>query len=301
MTIEEFRREIYKETKENLPKHNNKIQITEYLYNQTQKIVKYMEQMNVAAGIYEDSANKDEHSHFWEVLVGNTLLQSGLNIKRDTREAAPDYFFEIENGIKIHIEAKAPTEGTIKELKPKGIHIVNGNELEEESDFEDCIITSDKCALRFTSTLNETIKQINGFYNKQTVNIKDKIVIAINGSNVVKNQEVHEGDFSHGPMSYGFGIICALFGLDGQQYYLPNEKLFVYDEKCLIKNGIEIQNRYFCDGNNTPIDGIIYSNVNETDYITNDKPFIFIPNPSKDDISRYFPFCKNIGNPIDYV
>ena len=34
MTLEEFRRKIYKKTKENLPKSNNKIQINEYLYNQ---------------------------------------------------------------------------------------------------------------------------------------------------------------------------------------------------------------------------------------------------------------------------
>lgn len=252
-----------------------------------------MEQMNVAAGIYEDSANKDKHSHFWKVLVGNTLLQSGLNIKRDTREVAPDYFFEIGNGIKIHIEAKAPTDGIIKGLKPKVIHIVNGNELEEESDFEDCIITSDKCALRFTSTLNETIKQINGFYSKQTVNIKDKIVIAINGSNVVKKQEIYKGDFLEGPISYGFSVACALFGLNEQQYYLPTEHLLVYDENCLIKRNIEIQNRYFCDGNNTPIDGIIYSNVNERNYVMNyEKPFLFIPNPNREDIGNHFPFCK---------
>ena len=113
--------------------------------------------------------------------------------------------------------------------------------------------------------------------------------------------EIHQEDFSTGNTSYGFNIICALFGLDGQYYFDPGTNQFFYSENFVKKGDDSISNRFFCAENKCPIDGIIYSNVNKYTYLQGDKPFLFIPNPQKEDISHYFSFCRNIGYPLKRV
>lgn len=300
MTTEEFRQTLYNEAMQHFYDFGTQSEWEMYYDGLCTQLLQHMEDKNKLLNIFEDSKNKGSHQNFWEVLVGNLLSENGIDIKRDPREAAPDYFFEVD-GRRIHIEAKAPTEGTNEQFKPRGIHLINASEAEKSS-FEDGIISGTNSILRFTSILSSTINQIeNSFIKNKTVSINDKIVVAINGDEVVKNMEMHQGNFRAGNMSYGFNIICALFGLDGQYYLDLATNRFFYSENFMTKGDVSVPNRFFCAENECPIDGIIYSNVNNYTYLQGDKPFLFIPNPQKEDISHYFSFCHNIGYPLKRV
>lgn len=300
MNTEEYRNKIYN----NLIQHvglYEKDDWNDFFQNHCNEMLSFMEEQNKKADIFENSNNKGQHQHFWEVLVGNTLLEKGYKPQRDKRDGAPDYFFE-QDGVKFHVEAKAPTEGTVEELKPKQITMLNAETINDKNSFQSGIIDGNNCILRFTSILDAAIKQINTkFYRLGRVIKNDKIIIAINGSNVVKNTEIHMNNFNAGCLSYGFNIFCALYGLDGNEFYLPDENVYVLNEAYVKKNGISVPNRFFCSGNDTPIDGVIYSNVDIKNYFSYDHQFLFFPNPNKEDISNYFPFCKIIKPPIRYI
>ncbi len=300
MSTEELRKFLYNEAMENL--HNFKTQQEWEVYYDgiCNRLFQFMEYKNNSLNILEDSKNKGIHQHFWEVLIGNILSENGINIKRDTKDAAPDYFF-VADGINVHVEVKAPTEGINEKFKPRGIPLIDASAPTENS-FEYGIMSGTNSILRFTSILSSTVNQIqNSFLKNKTIGQNDKVIIAINGDDVVKNTEIHKGDFKAGNMSYGFNIICALFGLDGNEYIDLKTNQHFYSEAPVFKGKACVQNRFFCTGNSTPIDGIIYSNVNYHTYLQGDKPFLFIPNPQKDDIGHYFPFCHNVGYPLKRV
>lgn len=136
MTTEEYRNIVFKNVLENQIKFQDRPieEWTSYYDSMTNELMAYMEYNNNKHGIFESSKNKTPHSHFWEVLIGNMLLDAGYDVKRDVRDAAPDYFFKIDD-LKIHIEAKAPTEGNRDELKPAGIVMHNAMDLLEEDSF----------------------------------------------------------------------------------------------------------------------------------------------------------------------
>ena len=213
---------------------------------------------------------------------------------------APDYFFKIDD-LKIHIEAKAPTEGNRDELKPAGIIMHNAMDLLEEDSFKLGYITGDNSILRFTSILKDVIAQVENFETRGTITKKDKVIIAINGDDVVKNKEFHKEDLKTGLTSCGFHMLCALYGLSGQELYDPKENVFFYDKGPVYKGNTPIYGGYFCENNITPIDGIIYSNVNKSSYLQGEQPFLFFPNPAKENLSHYFPFCRNMGKPVEEV
>lgn len=300
MKTEEFRQTLYNEAMLHLRDFGTQSEWETYYDGLCTQLLKHMEEKNKLLNIFENPKNKGSHQHFWEVLVGNLLSENGIDVKRDPREAAPDYFFEVD-GKRIHIEAKAPTDGTNEQFKPRGIPLVDAS-LPYEASFEDGIISGTNSILRFTSILSSTVNQIeSSFIKNKTVSINDRIVVAVNGNDVVKNMEMHQGNFKAGNMSYGFNIICALFGLDGQYYLDLETNQFFYSENFVKKGKVSVPNRFFCAENKCPIDGIIYSNVNNYTYLQGDKPFLFIPNPQKEDIGHYFPFCNNIGYPLKRV
>ena len=269
-----------------------------YYKGKCNEMLSFMEEQNKKAGILENSCNKGEHQHFWEVLVGNTLLEAGYNPQRDNRDGVPDYFFE-KDGVKFHIEAKAPTAGDNEDLKQKTIPMINVEEDEFNNSFESGVMDGTNTILRFTSILDSVVKQINNsFYTLGRVSKDDKIIIAINGSEASRGIEINDGDFRAGCLAYGKNMYCALYGLDGNEYFSHKYKRFLQNVAPVMKRGVPISNRFFCPENNTPIDGVIYSNVNMKNYFSEDLPFLFFPNPNKEDISGYFPFCKVMTPPI---
>lgn len=298
MKTADYRNILYQELSEK--KFVTSEDLEKYYDNQCNKLFTFMEEKNKTLNIYETAKNKSYHQHFWEVLVGNTLAEAELDIKKDCRDAAPDFFFEID-GMKIHIEAKAPTEGMIEDLKPKGIKVYDASELLKDDSFELGFITGEKSILRLTSILSATIKQIEtSFVKHGTVKQNDKIIIAINGNDVVKNKEIHKDNFNYGITSYGFHMLCALYGLSGNEFLDPKTNKYYYAQEPLYKGKVPIVGQFFCPNNKTPIDGIIYSNVNMRTYLQNAQPFLFFPNPEKEDLGHYFPFCKNVGCPIKF-
>ena len=300
MNTKEYKEKLFAEIKE-LRGQLSPDDWTEYYNEKCNEMLSFMEEQNKKTGIFENSSNKGNHQNFWEVLVGNILLERGYSPQRDNKGGAPDYFFE-QNAIKFHVEAKAPTEGTVEELKPKQIPMIDIETINDENSFQSGIMKGKNCILRFTSILDTAVKQINTkFYRLGRVVKDDKVIVAINGSEVVKNTEIHRDNFNAGCLSYGFNIFCALYGLDGDEFYLPDENVCVLNEAYVQKNGKSVSNRFFCSDSDTPIDGVIYSNVNIKNYFSYDHQFLFFPNPNKEDISNYFPFCKIIQPPVRYV
>ena len=289
-----LRQKLYKD----LHKFTDQKDWEKYYDNQCSNLLAFMEKKNTDLKIYESGKNKAAHQHFWEVFIGNTLADAELDVKRDCRSGAPDFFLEI-NGIKIHIDAKAPTEGIKEDLKPKGIKMHDFREILEGNSFEAGFITGEKSILRFTSTLNNAIKQIEtSFFKNGTVKQNDKIIIAINGNDVVKNKEIHKDNFNNGILSYGFHMLCALYGLSGEEVFNLKTNKFCYVQEPIRKGETSINGQFFCPGNKTPIDGIIYSNVHIRSFLQEDQPFLFFPNPEKEDLSHCFPFCRNVRCPI---
>ena len=268
-------------------------------YNQKcNEMLSFMEDKNKFANIFEKATNKEEHQHFWEILIGNTLLEEGYNPQRENKDSAPDYFFE-KDGIKFHVEAKAPTAGIACDLSPKAIPMIDVESSLNANSYESGFIDGTNTMLRFTSILEDTIKQIyNSFYKSGTVTLYDKIIVAINGSEATMGIEIDKRDFRAGCLSYGKNLYCALYGLDGNEYFSYKHQKFLQNIGPIMKRNTAIANRFFCPENTTPIDGIIYSNVNMKNYFSADLPFLFFQNPNKEDISGYFPFCKKVLPPV---
>ncbi len=276
--------------------------IAEEYKKQIDSAFKKIKDENIKAGIYEKASGKSEHEDFWETYIGNKLLQTGKKIIRLKGDGKPDYCID-EGKFKIHIEAKVSTKGNQErnsDLIPKGIPVYDPEKEDEYNDFSTGFIQNNEHILRFTSTISELIKkQINGSFKKSTtIGKNDKIILALNGYEVVKDLEVHNGKFVNGIITTGFSLICAVFGLngelccdinDGQRYFTKTEPL---------KRGKKIPNVFFDIGNDTPIDGIIYSNICKENLISKEPLFLFVPNPERENLSYLFPFCKNIGYPL---
>lgn len=300
-----------------------------------------MQELTQKAGIWENGRNKAYYQQFWEEALGYMMLEADIPVRRQSGDGKPDYSFEadgitfhieakapteggkpdIKNIVnkyrKLASQGKDPEElrkakaaeiekSRIEKEKYKvrGIPLINAADIENPGAdrFEDGIITADNSILRFTQVINDCINhQINGsFQSSRAIAPGDKIILAINGTNAVKNYELFEADFRHGSMTYGFHLICALFGLDGTSYYLPAEKRTVYNQSSII-GGKEVNNRWFCKGNDTPIDGIIYSCINPDNCLEYSRPPLFIPNPERENLSNYFPFCSELNCPVRNV
>ena len=78
--------------------------------------------------------------------------------------------------------------------------------------------------------------------------------------------EIDKRDFRAGCLSYGKNLYCALYGLDGNEYFSYKHQKFLQNIGPIMKRNTAIANRFFCPENTTPIDGIIYSNVNMKNY-----------------------------------
>lgn len=249
--------------------------------------------------IYENKKGKDAHQQFWENFLGAKLLEF-YDVKRNPKDGSPDFYFE-HNGKIIHIEAKAPEDASKPEFMTQDIPMVDVNMLSQENykeSFQAGLVNPNNAILRFTSILDTTIKkQIKGtFQESGVVKSEDYVILAINGHQVVKNSEPKKS-ISADPISVGFRIICALKGLTGKEFFNIDTNRAYKEVGHPYKNGSDIKNDYFCKDNDTPIAGVLYSNIGITNILSNNEPFIFIPNPEYEDLRNLFPFAI----PVDIV
>lgn len=257
------------------------------------------------ANIYEDGKNKDRHiQQFWEEYLGVMMIESGIPVYRQPGKGKPDFTFETD-GKTFHIEAKVPTEGGLpafktisekykklakegmypEEIKPlkdaeialstaenakrrvKGIPIIEIDNHGGDG-FEDGYLIPQNSIMRFARIINDCINhQIKGtFPENNGIEEGDKIILAINGTEAVKNIELSETEYPCAQMCYGYHIFNSLYSQDG----------------------------LFSSGKVIPIDGIIYSDINPENCLGHQQPLLFFPNPEREDISGYFPFCRVI-------
>jgi len=221
---------------------------------------------------FEDRLEKHPHQTFWEVIIANFLLENNFYLKKDKKFL--DFYFDINKQYRIHIEATAPESGKdnnyVKDVPS------------EEGDFEESLSPDKKILLRYTSSIEEKLKQIK----KKTFSSDDKIVLAINGYRAEKDWCI--------PGEPPF-ILRILFQ-SGDLYCGEKNELF-FDRKYGIEKKIykcykPIKNNYFLDIE-TPISGIIFSKISGYKKF-NKNDFLYIQNPLKEDLTKLFSPYMNI-------
>lgn len=240
--------------------------------------------------LFEVKGGKAPFQQFWEDYIALFLTGEGIELKRDKRDAAPDYYFEFE-GKKVHIEVKAPNDAddNHQNLKTKEVcsfNAENGRITEHEEGFAQ----PNNALLRFTGIIDKALSQINGsFSDSKAIAPEDYVILAVNGHEVVKNTEYLQ-ELGLKPGCFAYHLVCSVLGKNGEQSIsVQSGNHFMNTEKP-DKNGKPIDNRYFCRGNKTPIDGILYSNVHIKAGLHEEK-FVFIPNSERRDLRHLFPFC----------
>lgn len=272
MNYADYRKCLQKEIEKKSKLISNDVEWEEYKQNQYEKMFKFLESRCKSMNIYEAANNKNDiRQEFWELFLGNILLDNKSSVKRECGDAKPDFYFD-EGGFRFQIEAKAP------------------NIEKKQSNQQRQNIT-----LRFTSIIKDAIEQNSNRIALHTIKNTDKPILALNGSIVTPNIEIYDDFPKSYRMSIGYSLFCALYGCNGNINYYSDRNIIAIERGCLKKNEKPMpNNRFFCHSNNTPFYGIIYSNANINTYLSEDPVFLFFQNPEKEDVSKYFPFCKCI-------
>ncbi len=212
------------------------------------------------------------------------------------KKGTPDFNFTCGDKI-INIEATAPQKGdcnnsansirvtTVSDMDIEGKPIIEVTGGDEDGIIYDS--DKDKIRLRLTSAIDTKLKK----------NYKcDYLVFAINGYEALGNHSYLDGLLDP---PY---IIQVLFGIGNKNTNRVGVPL--YQRNLTINKNIKenklvpINANYFLPGNNTPINGVLYSNSsvnvvfgeNWVDKLDSD--WLYIQNPEKEDLTEIFTFCK---------
>ncbi|MEI6093636.1 MAG: hypothetical protein WCQ47_08175 [bacterium] len=261
----------------------------------TNQFCEYLKQKCKEQNLDEKNESKSPHQIFWEEYLANLLIYNGLDLKKDKRDGAPDFYFNVKEDNnrerKIHIEAKAPECGINQNTIRPVPEITGKKEDNNGENFGHGIAQPEKVALRFTSIIEDTIeKQIRGTFQKSSaVSEDDYIVLAINGHEVV---DKWEGIWPEKPIGHHL-VNYALSNRSGNTLLDIKTKI-IFEEQGELKkyNGEKIRNDYFLR-DDTPIHGIIYSNVSKDNCLYKSE-LVYIQNPNKENLSKYFKFLKKL-------
>lgn len=119
----------------------------------------------------EIKSDEKFQDRFWEMHLGNVLLEKGFNISSENE--GPDFKIDL-NGQIIWIEATTASNG--QKDKPDSLVSLKIG----ESKF----ISDEKIALRLTSVIDEKSKKIKEYLEKNTINENEPIIIAINTAKI---------------------------------------------------------------------------------------------------------------------
>lgn len=109
---------------------------------------------------------------FWEMHLGNTLLEKGFNISSENE--GPDFKIDL-NGQIIWIEATTASNGELK--NPDRIIPLDNSE-------DAFYINDDQIALRLKKSVESKSDKIKEYLEKNTINENEPIIIAINTSKI---------------------------------------------------------------------------------------------------------------------
>ena len=184
------------------------------------------------------------HSRFWEMYLGNRLMDCGFALVQKQSNMGPDLKILVNNSV-VWIEATASEEGCGIDAVPNIFAHSRFNSLPQ-----------DKIILRFTNSIMAKIYQFNCYINKGIVNSEDSYIIAVNGGGIGLVS------FDADPIP---AILRSVYPIG--DFYITYDKesgKFIdsgfYNRQEVIKNsGSSVSTNIFIDPNNTGISGILYS------------------------------------------
>lgn len=225
---------------------------------------------------FEDRYKNAKFQTDWEIILAGYLIENNINLSKDKTNL--DFLAKYKDK-NFYIEATAPTEGNNNN---KVIDVPCNND-----NFEDGIRDDNKIFLRFTSCIQDKIKQIN----TKNLDNKGNVILAINGKQCVKNWEIPD----YFSMNFPFIVRCA-FGLGN--LCINRDGKLTFDCSTIYKKGEKnLHIPAIFPNQNTPISGIIYSEITQNkilQYGISKKDFLYIQNPLKTDFRDTFSEIMNI-------
>jgi len=209
----------------------------------------------------EIKSNGKFEDRFWEMHLGNVLLEKGYTISSENE--GPDFKIKLDNQI-VWIEAVTSSNGQSDKQ----------DSLISLDDSEDAFhICDDKIALRLRAAIEEKSKKIKKYLEKETITESEPIIIAINTSkiNVILANEFIE----YSEMIF-FAKSINSFIKNKEDKIVPLKKDIITKN-----NGSTVSSNIFLDNKYEHISAVLFSKCNYTDYnkkeLNND--YLLVCNP----------------------
>lgn len=242
------------------------------------------------------------HQRFWEMYLGNALLQIGHHIGSSLNNHGPDLFVQ-KDEMKIWIEAVAAKKGEgpdapvdpqvgMVEVMP-GLKIDAVPEKESVDDYDDLIGFSTPSGekfrinvkafdevpilLRYRTAIDAKVNKYSSYLAKGRVNENEPYVIAVNGAGIPLDMTQDEPP----------RILKALFGLGDEQRIIDRstmeviEATFTSRPQIIKQSGKLVPINIFSNSSHEGISAILYSTVDVANCPYNlGSDFVLVHNPN---------------------
>jgi type I restriction enzyme S subunit len=194
---------------------------------------------------FQKELSTNFQQRFWEMYLGNTLLENGFKLLKREIQEGPDFHI-LKSGKDIWFEAVVPNSGMADDAVPPI----------EEFNF-DTPISEEKIVLRFTNAIMEKYKKLLVYTSKGIIKNGDIFIIAINGRGIQLNM-------TEDPIPL---ILKAIYPVGDPIVnidLLSNEKISEnFELRFGIKksSGTPIPTDTFLNDKFSGISGLLYSNV----------------------------------------
>lgn len=243
------------------------------------------------------------HQRFWEMYLGNVLIQIGHHIGSSPKNHGPDLFVQ-KDGEKIWIEAVAakrgdgpdgpanPQDGMVEVMPGLKIDAISVKE-SVDTDFDDLTGFSSSSGerfrinvkafdekpilLRYRTAIDAKVKQHSKYIAKGKVNKNEPYVIAVNGAGIPLDMMQDDPP----------RILKALFGLGDEQVTINTstmdaiEATFTSRPKVIKQSGEPVTMDIFSDSSHEEISAVLYSTVDVVNWPYNlGSDFVLVHNPN---------------------
>ncbi len=193
---------------------------------------------------FPDEFTRQLHSRFFEMYLGNQLLEMGFILMPRETVMGPDLHFMI-NSTHVWIEAIAPNEGDGDDTVPD---IMNHSRFEP--------IPEEKIILRFTNAISAKQERLVEYIKKRIVGLNDAYIVAINSRSVPI--VILNADPIPAIVKSVYPVGKQIITLDTQKFEIISEQ-FEQRNEVYKENKSPVSTRCFLDPNYSGISGVLYS------------------------------------------
>ena len=198
------------------------------------------------------------HQHYWEMYLGNALLQHGHKIAASLKNHGPDLYL-LENNQKIWVEAIAVNRGTTEDAPPDlSNSLVEFMPGIKHSGAIAKAFNEDPILLRYSSAIHNKYEGRTKYVTDKIVSESDPYVIALNGAETPLCSTKEEPP----------RIIKALLGIGDMQYTFDAATMeFIgsaFEERRTVckKMGVPVHMDIFTDASHEGLSAVLFSCVN---------------------------------------